>query len=138
MIEPEETTDYAGVSRQIDDSQTENSGMSKSMHDGVEVWCDCCSCEAEPYWVEALKEISNVVPHNIYITEISMQKGREGVKEITLRGIILAGREATLASLSKLMLTLERGIFKNVALVTTRKYEEIEGSSMFELKGEID
>ena len=30
------------------------SGMSLSMHDGVEVWCDCCSCEAEPYWVEAL------------------------------------------------------------------------------------
>ncbi len=30
--------------------------MSKSMHDGVEVWCDCCSCEAEPYWVEAMQE----------------------------------------------------------------------------------
>ena len=27
--------------------------MSLSMHDGVEVWCDCCSCEAEPYWTEA-------------------------------------------------------------------------------------
>lgn len=32
------------------------SGMSKSMHDGVEVWCDCCSCEAEPYWVEAMQD----------------------------------------------------------------------------------
>jgi hypothetical protein len=32
--------------------------MSLSMHDGVEVWCDCCSCEAEPYWVEAF------VPHD--------------------------------------------------------------------------
>jgi hypothetical protein len=32
------------------------SGMSKSMHDGVEVWCDCCSCEAEPYWVEAMQQ----------------------------------------------------------------------------------
>ena len=28
-------------------------GRSKSMHEGVAVWCDCCSCEAEPYWVEA-------------------------------------------------------------------------------------
>ncbi|MEA3560715.1 MAG: pilus assembly protein PilM, partial [Candidatus Omnitrophota bacterium] len=92
----------------------------------------------EPYWIEAIKEISNVVPPNIYITEISMQEGKEGVKEITLCGIILAGEEATLASLSRLMLTLERGIFKNVALITTRKYEEIEGSSMFKLKGEID
>jgi hypothetical protein len=35
---------------------TRRSGMSKSMHDGVEVWCDCCSCEAEPYWVEAFAE----------------------------------------------------------------------------------
>ena len=32
------------------------SPMSKSMHDGVEVWCDCCSCEAEPYWIEAMRE----------------------------------------------------------------------------------
>jgi hypothetical protein len=23
------------------------------MHEGIAVWCDCCSCEAEPYWVEA-------------------------------------------------------------------------------------
>ena len=26
--------------------------MRRSMHDGVPVWCDCCSCEAEPYWSE--------------------------------------------------------------------------------------
>jgi hypothetical protein len=25
---------------------------SKSMHEGVPVWHDCCSCEAEPYWAE--------------------------------------------------------------------------------------
>ncbi len=23
------------------------------MHEGIAVWCDCCSCEAEPYWIEA-------------------------------------------------------------------------------------
>ncbi len=23
-----------------------------SMHAGVAVWCDCCSCAAEPYWAE--------------------------------------------------------------------------------------
>ncbi len=26
-----------------------------SMHDDVPVWCDCCSCEAEPYWLEAME-----------------------------------------------------------------------------------
>jgi len=35
------------------------STMSKSMHDGVAVWCDCCSCEAEPYWVEAMEDYQN-------------------------------------------------------------------------------
>ncbi len=27
----------------------------KSMHEDVPVWCDCCSCEAEPYWIEAME-----------------------------------------------------------------------------------
>lgn len=32
------------------------SGMSLSMHAGVDASCDCCSCEAEPYWLEAMAE----------------------------------------------------------------------------------
>ncbi len=30
-----------------------------SMHDGIPVWYDCCSCEAEPYWTEAMEEPTN-------------------------------------------------------------------------------
>jgi hypothetical protein len=30
---------------------------SLSMHDGIAVWCDCCSCEAEPYWVAVAEEM---------------------------------------------------------------------------------
>ena len=30
---------------------------SLSMHEGVAVWCDCCSCEAEPYWAELAEEM---------------------------------------------------------------------------------
>ena len=30
---------------------------SPSMHEGIAVWCDCCSCEAEPYWVEIAQEM---------------------------------------------------------------------------------
>ncbi len=30
---------------------------SKSMHEGVAVWCDCCSCAAEPYWVAVAEEM---------------------------------------------------------------------------------
>ena len=29
---------------------------SLSMHDNVPVWYDCCSCEAEPYWEEAMEQ----------------------------------------------------------------------------------
>jgi hypothetical protein len=32
-----------------------SSGDSLSMHANVPVWCDCCTCEAEPYWLEAFE-----------------------------------------------------------------------------------
>lgn len=28
-----------------------------NMHEGIGVWCDCCSCEAEPYWAELAEEM---------------------------------------------------------------------------------
>lgn len=28
-----------------------------SMHEGVAVWCDCCSCEIEPYWQAVADEL---------------------------------------------------------------------------------
>jgi hypothetical protein len=28
-----------------------------NMHEGIGVWCDCCSCEAEPRWVEVAEEL---------------------------------------------------------------------------------
>lgn len=33
------------------------SGMSLSMHDGIGVWCDCCSCEAEERWAALAEEM---------------------------------------------------------------------------------
>ena len=30
---------------------------SKSMHHGIAVWCDCCSCAAEPYWLAVAEEM---------------------------------------------------------------------------------
>ena len=34
-----------------------NRRKSLSMHEGIAVWCDCCSCEAEPYWVAVAEEL---------------------------------------------------------------------------------
>ncbi|WP_156001272.1 hypothetical protein [Thioalkalivibrio sp. ALgr3] len=45
------------------DSETGDEGTptaaarSPSMHEGVEVWCDCCSCEAEPYWLAVAADL---------------------------------------------------------------------------------
>lgn len=40
-------------------SETDDVKMKKtiSMHEDVPVWYDCCSCEAEPYWVEAMAAV---------------------------------------------------------------------------------
>jgi hypothetical protein len=35
-------------------------GRSKSMHEGVPHWYDCCSCEMEPYWREAMQGTDQV------------------------------------------------------------------------------
>jgi hypothetical protein len=64
MIDPKGNTTDVGskeseaITRVKSKSGHNKSPMSKSMHDGVEVWCDCCSCEAEPYWVEAMKDFN--------------------------------------------------------------------------------
>ena len=50
-----ENTHNEKTTRPMTKPEQNTSTMSKSMHDGVEVWCDCCSCEAEPYWVEAMQ-----------------------------------------------------------------------------------
>ncbi|MDZ7661765.1 hypothetical protein [Thiohalophilus sp.] len=33
------------------------SRSSISMHEGIAVWCDCCSCEIEPYWQAVAQEL---------------------------------------------------------------------------------
>lgn len=30
-----------------------------SMHENVPIWYDCCSCEAEPYWLDAMEAEGN-------------------------------------------------------------------------------
>ena len=49
------------MNSQVDDAGNKQQGAGPvhdkpiSMHHDVPVWYDCCSCEAEPYWVEALE-----------------------------------------------------------------------------------
>ncbi|HSH29775.1 MAG TPA: hypothetical protein VK971_07705 [Thiohalobacter sp.] len=38
-------------------SERKGKRRSLSMHDGIAAWCDCCSCEAEPYWQAVAGEL---------------------------------------------------------------------------------
>jgi hypothetical protein len=55
MTEPEEPRSAAD-SQEAGGASKDGRRKSISMHDGVEVWQDCCSCEAEPYWLEAFAD----------------------------------------------------------------------------------
>jgi len=84
----------------------------------------------EPHWEDVFKELSNLIPDDIYLTEMDM----EG-KAIIMRG--MAASENGEELLSNFILTLENGIFKNVKLV---KVEDLEGGvgNRFELKCWVD
>jgi hypothetical protein len=68
----------------------------------------------------------------MYLTYLALKDGT-----LHLRGIIPQNPRRTELTLSDFMLELEKGIFKNVALVTTRKNETL-NSSEFEIKCEVD
>jgi len=44
------------ASRVSTDETASGGKTSLSMHANVPVWYDCCSCEAEPYWQQAMAE----------------------------------------------------------------------------------
>ncbi len=69
---------------------------------------------AEPYWGEVFKELSNTMPGNIRLTGLSMEN-----KVIRIKGSITA--KEGVDQLSNFILTLEKGIFKNVKLVTAKE-----------------
>lgn len=84
----------------------------------------------EPQWEDLFKELSNLIPDTIHITNIEM---RDNV--IFIKGIVAAeGGEGILA---EFILTLEKGIFSNVKLVESKDLGENSGIE-FEMKCWID
>ena len=49
-------TDPPAAAAQPPHGPAERTRSSISMHEDIPVWYDCCSCEAEPYWLEACTE----------------------------------------------------------------------------------
>lgn len=84
----------------------------------------------EPYWEDIFRELSHLIPSDVYLTEFT----REG-KKLFLKGVIVSKEKE--GTLSDFILNLESGIFKNVKLVTAK--ERSSGSeSEFELEGWVD
>ncbi|UCD15792.1 MAG: pilus assembly protein PilM [Candidatus Omnitrophota bacterium] len=85
---------------------------------------------AEPYWEEVFKELSNIIPSNIRLTELTMRE-----KILKIRGVVISSEPEV--SLSNFMLILEDSMFRNVNLITTRRMKKEEQTSEFELECEF-
>lgn len=86
----------------------------------------------EPAWEEILKELSNIVPQGMVLTELYLDHVNQ---KFDLHGVITvkAGEEM----LSGFIREMEVGIFKNVKLIQTRESPDKLGSQ-FELTGWVD
>jgi len=84
------------------------------------------------YWSDVLKEISNRIPELVYQTEINVKE-----KTLTLKGEIKSPALVREQVLTGFMRSLEKGIFKEVKLVTTKDSSE-ENLNTFELKLKIE
>jgi type IV pilus assembly protein PilM len=84
----------------------------------------------EPYWENVFKELSNIIHDDIYLTNFIVDN-----KTIKMRGIVVS-RSAEVV-LSDFILALEKGIFKNVRLVSTKDLDDNTGNE-FELKCWVD
>jgi Tfp pilus assembly protein PilN len=87
----------------------------------------------KPYWEDVFKEISHVIPPEIYLTNMKMEND-----VVHLEGDIHQGERGAQAVLSGFMLTLEDGIFRDVSLVTTQKKEDNPDVSEFQITCKVE
>lgn len=70
----------------------------------------------EPYWTDIFKELSRVVPQDIYLTELSVNNGN-----VVMIGMVVSRKPE--GSLYRFISNLEKGMFKNVKLLNSREIE---------------
>lgn len=73
----------------------------------------------EPRWREVLRELSNIIPENAYLEHFSYSKD-----ELMLEGAVISKTDTTEGILSDFMLALEKGVFKNVNLLETKRKKD--------------
>ena len=84
------------------------------------------------YWSDALKEIANLIPEPVCLTEMN---AKENI--LTLRGEIKSPNLAREQVLTEFMRSLEKGIFKEVNLISTKNSPE-DKFNTFELRLAIE
>jgi type IV pilus assembly protein PilM len=67
----------------------------------------------EPYWMDVFKELSNIIPNDVYITKFSLMN-----KTITLKGVVPLKQNQEI--ISNFIAVLEKGMFNNVKLVSSK------------------
>jgi Tfp pilus assembly protein PilN len=84
----------------------------------------------EPFWEEVLRELSNSVPSDIHLTELAMAKNT-----LTVKGV--ASSRDNDAVISDFITAMEKGLFDNVRIVSTK---DVEGgdTTEFELAFWVD
>ncbi len=124
---------YIGMKIQLNNFQKRISVAKmelSSLHPQLKQVEICGLLADEPYWEEVFKDLSNIIPPESYLTEFTMQN-----KTIKMRGIVTSKEPEE--SLSNFILNLEKGIFKNVKLVTSKRIKE-KSANEFEINCWID
>ena len=81
---------------------------------------------AEPHWEDIFRELSNLIPNDMYLTSMTVQKGT-----LTMNGVV-TGEDGE-RDLSDFMLSLGRGIFRSVKLVRVKVLKDRSGNE-FEIE----
>jgi len=84
------------------------------------------------YWSDALKEISNLIPEPVCLTEMNAKE-----KILILRGEIKSPGLVREQILTEFMRSLEKGIFKEVNLISTKGSSQ-DKLNTFELRLEVE
>lgn len=87
----------------------------------------------QPYWQEVLKEISNIVPFDITLTNLIVDK-----RNFILKGILSSEEEGKRAPLTVFIVKLENSIFKNIEILDIKKDALSRNRILFEIKCELD